>query len=373
MQNYRTPGVYKEEVLLTPTARLPTGVPVFLGLTERMPAGPERLESLALTRWPQFEQKFGRPLTGGYVAHAVRGFFQNGGQLCYVFPLADNTLQALGDNLARLEYTDCIDLVCAPDLMRDSANAVQGQQAVLEHCRKAGDRFAILDSLPGVRPNDMQAQHRELRGDNGALYYPWIKVAKGMIPPCGHLAGVYARSDRRAGVHKAPANEVLQGALDLEFNLSEAEQSGLNPLGINCLRAFPGRGIRVWGARTLSENPSWTYINVRRLFLTIGRWIEHNLADAAFEPNDHRLWARIGRELTAYFDELRGRGALRGSTPEEAFYVKCDAVTNPPESRDAGRVFTEIGLAPNLSNEFIVVRIIHGASGTTITGPTGSA
>ena len=373
MLNYRTPGVYKEEVLPAPAARLPTGVPVFLGLTEKTPAGSDRLESLALNRWPQFEQKFGKLLTHGYLAHAVRGFFQNGGELCYVVPLEDHTPETIRDRLTRLEYTDSIDLVCAPDIMSDPTSVVQRQQTVLDHCQKTGDRFAILDSLPAIRSNEVPLQRQALRGDNGALYYPWIKVAEGLIPPCGHVAGIYARSDRRVGVHKAPANELLEGVLDLEASLADTEQGELNPLGVNCLRAFPGRGIRVWGARTLSDDPAWTYINVRRLFLTVGRWIEHNLADAVFEPNDSRLWARIGRELTAYFDNLLRRGALRGSAPTEAFYVKCDAETNPAEVRDAGRVVTEIGLAPNLPSEFVVVRIIHDASGTTITGPTGSA
>jgi phage tail sheath protein FI len=180
---------------------------------------------------------------------------------------------------------------------------------------------------------------------------------------------VYARTDQRIGVHKAPANDVLQGVLDLEVNLTDAQQDRLNPEGINCLRAFPGRGIRVWGARTLSRDPAWTYVNVQRLFLTAGRWIERNMSSAVFEPNDPRLWARVGRELTAYFNDLLRRGALRGRTPQEAFYVKCDAETNPPEVRDAGMVVTEIGLAPALPGEFVVLRVIHGASGVSIAGP----
>jgi phage tail sheath protein FI len=135
------------------------------------------------------------------------------------------------------------------------------------------------------------------------------------------------------------------------------------------LRAFPGRGIRVWGARTLSSDPAWTYVSVRRLFLTACRWIERNMVGAVFEPNDPRLWTRISRELTAYFNDLFRQGALQGRTPQEAFYIKCDAETNPLEIREAGSVITEIGLAPGLPNEFVIVRIIHGASGVTITGP----
>jgi len=178
---------------------------------------------------------------------------------------------------------------------------------------------------------------------------------------------VYARSDQRIGVHKAPANEVLEGVLDLEAGVTDADQGRLNPVGVNCLRAFPGRGIRIWGARTLSNDSAWTYVNVRRLFLTAGRWIERNMTGVVFEPHDQRLWARIVRELTAYFNDLFQRGALKGQTVQEAFYVKCNAETNPPEVRDAGMVVTEIGLAPTVPGEFVVVRIIHGASGVTIT------
>jgi phage tail sheath protein FI len=154
--------------------------------------------------------------------------------------------------------------------------------------------------------------------------------------------------------------------LDLESNLTDVQQGNLNPQGINCLRAFPGRGIRVWGARTLSHNPAWNYVNVRRLFLTAGRWIERNLSNAVFEPNDHKLWARIRRELTAYFSGLFRQGALKGNKAEEAFYVKCDTETNPPEVRDSGTVITEIGLSPMIPSEFIVIRIVHSAIGMTI-------
>jgi len=171
-------------------------------------------------------------------------------------------------------------------------------------------------------------------------------------------------------VHKAPANEVLHGVSDLVPDVSDADQAELNPIGVNCLRAFPGRGIRVWGARTLSREPAWTYISVRRLFLTVGRWIERNLTDVPFEPNDARLWSRIERELTTYFSELLRQGALKGNTAADAFYVKCNAETNPQEGRDAGKVVTEIGLAPSVPAEFIVVRIITGTSGITIAGPT---
>jgi phage tail sheath protein FI len=273
---------------------------------------------------------------------------------------------------------DTVDLVCAPDIMRNSTQVTALQQRVLDHCDKAGDRFAILDSLPDADAQRVLEQRQGLKGANGALYFPWIRVpggpasTQGFVPPCGHVAGVYARSDGRTGVHKAPANEELAGVLDLAVNLTDAQQGPLNQAGVNCLRAFPGRGIRVWGARTLAgqEQAEWTYVSVRRLFLTAGRWIERAVAGFVFEPNDFRLWVRVERELGAYLSDLFRRGALKGGTEEEAFYVKCDAETNPPEVREAGLVVTEIGLAPASPNEFVVVRLIHGASGVTIAGPT---
>jgi Bacteriophage tail sheath protein len=377
---YRAPGVYQEDVFRMPAAELLTSVPAFLGytakVTEKEPGKPKKYDSLA--RWEEFEQKFGNPLPNTYLGYAVRGFFENDGKLCYVVPLktevpAENAL-ILG--LKDLEALDKIDLVCAPDLMASPLEASLSevsvlQQKVLEHCDGAGDRFAILDSISGY---DIKDQYQICKGTNGARYYPWIDVGerdeKGevkYVPPCGHVAGVYSRSDQRVGVHKAPANEILQGVLDLEVPLTEADQAELNPLGINCLRVFPGRGIRVWGARTLSLDSAWTYVNVRRLFLTAGRWVERNMAEVVFEPNEPGLWTSIVRDLTAYFNDLFEKGALKGRTAREAFYVKCDAETNPPEVREVGNLVVEIGLAPAVPSEFIVVQIIHGASGVTIT------
>jgi phage tail sheath protein FI len=173
------------------------------------------------------------------------------------------------------------------------------------------------------------------------------------------VAGIFARSDARVGVFKAPANEELIGVLDLEFLVDAATQERLNPEGINCLRAFPGRGLRVWGARTLSLDANWFYINVRRLVLTLVRWINRNMGWAAFEANTPRLWNRIQRELNVYLGQLWDVGALKGASAAEAFYVKCDSETNPADEREEGRVVTEIRLAPSSPAEFVVVRIIH--------------
>jgi uncharacterized protein len=388
---YKTPGVYREDLFPAPEFRLLTGVPAFLGFASKGPVNtPQRF-----TQWPKFEETFGASPSDGYLAQAVRGFLANDGSVCYVVRLdeASNAVAALNQGLTQLEALEVIDLVCAPDIMRPSqagaavleADVQRMQRAVLSHCERLGDRLALLDALPGASNEKILAQRRGLSGQglsgaNGALYYPWIWVpqpgsplGKERVPPCGHVAGVYARSDQRVGVHKAPANELLEGVVDLEVNLTDAQQGDLNSEGINCLRAFPGRGLRVWGARTLSADPAWTYVNVRRLFLTVGRWLDRTMADVAFEPNDFLVWVRIERELRAYFTDLFRQGALKGATEDDAFYVKCDVDTNPPAVRDAGMVVTEIGLAPAIPNEFVVVRLIHGASGVTIAGPTRPA
>jgi phage tail sheath protein FI len=374
----KIPGVYREEIFPAPPPELIAGVPAFLGFAEKGPVN----EAQRLTLWPQFAETFGQPLPEGYLYRAVEGFFSNAGSLCYAVRLSEeediSPQEALSKALQELESLDAVDLICAPDIVRGNPATDlvrQMQAAILEHCDRMGDRFAILDSpsLFAAAQIPEILQHRQQLGSaNAALYFPWIKIESGSyMPPCGHIAGVYARSDGDVGVHQAPANYLLEGVVDLQVNLSDTDFIALNPesevAGVNCLRAFRGRGIRIWGARTLSSDPIWRYINVRRLFLTAGRWIERNVSDVAFEPNDYRLWVRIERELTGYFQSLLERGALKGTIPQEAFYIKCDAETNPPEVRDAGTVVTEIGLAPTIPNEFIVVRLIHGTTGVSMT------
>lgn len=277
---------------------------------------------------------------------------------------------------------DDINLVCAPDLMKaydtmdDKSMAdtiVKGvQSAILTFCANAHYPFAILDAPPKRDVQGIAEWRMNLPGGDtmhGALYYPWIKIADPFnagrqleIPPCGHIAGIYARSDNERGVHKAPANELVNGALDLQLNVTKREQELLNPIGINCIRAFPGRGIRVWGARTLAmTDPSWRYINVRRLFSYVEASVERSTQWIVFEPNDHMLWAKVRRDITAFLRTVWLSGALFGTTPEQSFYVKCDADTNPPELRDLGQMVCEIGLAPVKPAEFVIFRFSQWA------------
>ncbi|HEX9992899.1 MAG TPA: phage tail sheath C-terminal domain-containing protein, partial [Acidimicrobiales bacterium] len=225
---------------------------------------------------------------------------------------------------------------------------------------------------PGVRP-------RQSDGGYGAAYFPWITVrdplgsdATVAVPPSGHLAGVWARTDAMRGVHKAPANESIRGALGLTYVVTDAEQEELNPVGVNCLRLFTREGIRVWGARTLADGSSeWRYLNVRRLFNMIEESIVLSTRWIVFEPNDRTLWKSIRRDVTAFLMRLWRDGALMGRTPEEAFFVQCDEETNPPEVIDAGQVITVIGIAPVKPAEFIVFRVSQHSAGSDV--ETGAA
>jgi uncharacterized protein len=368
MNSLQIPGVYREDIFSQPDPGLLTGVPAFLGIASGGNVNqPQRLT--VATQLTAFDP------SNSYLPNAVRGFFSNGGTLCYVVWLnADVDPEvALTQGLEAIAPLNSIDLVCIPDLMRLSSDPIQinrMQTAILEHCVRQGDRFAILDAWENATLESIQRQQQQLSShdaaDHGALYFPWIKVEQsGVMPPCGHIAGVYARSDR-TGVHQTPANLRLEDVVDLSLNLSDRDQAMLNPAhqvaGINCLRSLPGRGMRIWGGRTLSRDANWQYVGVRRLFLTVHRWVDRYLADTAFEPNDFKLWVRIERELIAFCESLFQQGALQGRTAEEAFYVKCNDETNPPEVRDAGQVITEIGLAPTVPSEFIVVRLIHNSA-----------
>jgi hypothetical protein len=193
-------------------------------------------------------------------------------------------------------------------------------------------------------------------------------------PVSGHLAGIYARTDATRGVHKAPANEQIRGALDLCYKVTREEQGGLNAAGINCIRFFPDSGIRVWGARTLAaESSEWRYISVRRLFNMIEESIERGTSWIVFESNDPRTWKSIERDIRAFLTLVWRDGALKGNTPEQAFFVKCDEETNPPEVIDAGRLITEIGIAPVKPAEFIIFRIFQWIGGTGEESGAGEA
>lgn len=420
---YLSPGVYVQEVpsSVKAIAGVSTSTPGFIGIVPATfdqiakdpngapdPADPTKIATkyvkftvtapakkpVLITNFAQFAKQFGGLVgdetgtavttpTGStgqhYLAHAVYGFFNNGGSRCWVARIESDT--DLDDALAAFATIDEIALVAMPGRNKRGDETYDPKAAyasMVTHCANTGDRFAILDgpstadqadlthtpadTTPGVAPS---------RTDLAAWYFPWIKVfdpatkladQKGdgllAVPPSGHVAGIYARVDNDRGVHKAPANEVVRGALDVTQPLTRADQDGLNPPGVNCIRSLNGN-ILVWGARTVGgdANQDLKYINVRRTLLFLRESIDEGTQWVVFEPNTPALWQKIVRNVTAFLTNVWRSGALFGTTQAEAFYVKCDAETNPPEVRELGQVVTEIGVAIVRPAEFVIFRL----------------
>ncbi len=407
MPSYLTPGIYVEEVSTgpRPIEAVGTSIAGFVGVA---PDAAKRLnEPQWFDNWTQFTKEFAAPGSASTpLSHAVFGFFQNGGGRCCVVNVgAEGSIVGGGQERAGLEVleqSDEIAIVAAPGYTDPVS-----YDALLSHCEKMKDRVAILDAPPQVSKIDAltkvatapreskkprggseeakspgaaeleadAVRPRQSDGGWGAFYFPQITVRDPLspndlvdVPPSGHIAGVYARSDATRGVHKAPANEAVRGALNVTYRVTREEQATLNPNGVNCIRLFPGEGIRVYGARTLAESSSeWRYLNVRRLFNMVEESIARSTRWVVFEPNDRPLWKAIRRDVSAFLTIIWRQGALMGRTPEEAFFVQCDEETNPPDVIDAGMVVTVVGIAPVKPAEFVIFRIGQSAAGTQIT------
>jgi len=403
--SYLTPGIYVEETASGPRPIEAVGTST-VGFVGTAPDNIAHVnEIVPITNWLQFVKEFVSDNSQSTpLSHAVFGFFQNSSGLCYIVNVGKNGSISGGigskrEGLQLLEEIDEIAIVAAPGYT-DTAS----YDAVLTHCEKLKDRVAILDapkdvkmlnnltkvatpeapsgrgdadgdtSPPAPKPKEKGLRARTSDGGYGSFYFPWIKAKDPLspkklvtIPPSGHMAGIYARVDATRGVHKAPANEPVRGALDLEYRVTREEQGELNSNSVNCIRFFPGQGIRVWGARTLAESSSeWRYISVRRLFNMIEESIEQSTMWVVFEPNDPTLWNSIKRDVSAFLTMLWRQGALKGTTPEEAFFVKCDAETNTKETIDAGMVVTVIGIAPVKPAEFVIFRIGQSEGGAEV-------
>jgi phage tail sheath protein FI len=408
MPQYLSPGVYVQEVpsAVKAIAGVSTSTPGFIAivpdkvhLVAKDPANPGSTKYVdfnlgvaaktpkLITNFTQFANLFG-DLVGSetvtatadatpavdagqrQLAHAVYGFFNNGGSRCYVIRItADADLAAALKEFATI---DEISMVVAPGKTEAAT-----YDALVSHCANTGDRFAILDG-PSTRSDLTDLTKTTANGgvapgntDLAAWYFPWVKVfdpatkllnpaSDGLIsvPPSGHVAGVYARVDNDRGVHKAPANEVIRGSLDVTQAISKADQDGLNPKGVNCIRVL-NDNILVWGARTVGgdANADLKYINVRRTLLFLRESIDEGTQWVVFEPNTPALWQKISRNITAFLTNVWRSGALFGTTPAEAFYVKCDAETNPPELRELGQVVCEVGVSIVRPAEFVIFRI----------------
>ena len=239
------------------------------------------------------------------------------------------------------------------------------QSSLIEHCELLKDRFAILDPPDGEDIEGIGSFRQVIDTEYAALYYPWcitVDPSSGSnvhVPPSGHLAGIYADTDDTRGVHKAPANVVIRGINlvgGLAADITKREQDVLNPVGINALRFFPGLGERVWGARTLSSDTDWKYVNVRRLFIFVEKSIYNGTQWVVFEPNDEQLWALVRQTISAFLTTVWRSGALAGTTPDEAFFVRCDRTTMTQDDLDNGRLICIVGLAPVFPAEFVIFR-----------------
>jgi phage tail sheath protein FI len=283
-------------------------------------------------------------------------------------PLPDGTIYKTG--LLGFEQVDDIAIIVAP-----AHHAVPTLTTELvTHCTKLKDRFAILHSNPATDSvNNIGSIVPPQDTTFAAFYFPWIKVFNplikqdSLIAPSGHIAGIYANTDIERGVFKAPANEVVAGATSLQFQITKRDQDTLNPRGVKCIRIFPSRGIRVWGARTCSTNSLWKYINVRRFFLFLAESIDEGTQWVVFEGNSERLWARVRQTIVQFLTTQFRNGALMGTRPEEAFFVKVDRTTMTQDDIDNGRLICIIGVAPVKPAEFVIFRLAQFQGGTEIT------
>ena len=286
---------------------------------------------------------------------------------------------AIAENVTMVAIPDLITVATREDGVLDEEMFLGAQKQLIDFCEASHNKMAILDTPPGLSATRALEWRSRLARDSAfaALYYPNVVINNPLarpgatngelyltVPTAGHVAGVWARTDAGRGVWKAPANEAVRGIVRLDNDVTNGEQDLLNPDGVNCIRSFGSYGTKIWGARTLAKtDPSWRYINVRRLFNFVEESIQRGTQWAVFEPNDFDLWQRVKRNITSFLRGLWTQGALVGGTPEQAFYVLCDESNNPPSSVDEGKLIVEIGIAPVKPAEFVIFRISQWQGG----------
>jgi uncharacterized protein len=375
----KSPGVWIEEITpVGPIVGTGTSTAALIGTVAKTLDKSALGRPVRIANWTEYAGAFDTFSATRMLPYAVRGFFENGGTTAYVVPVGEDAgeLPTALDQLTRVPE---VSLVCAPGLVDPIK-----QGTVITHCETMRDRFAVLDGAVDQTPlkadGALQKQRAALKAVNGAygaLYWPWIEVPNAIpvagapatvsVPPSGHIAGVMARSDERVGVHKAPANEGLRGVVDLGFPLNNDEQGALNHAQVNALRRFPGGAPVVWGARTLSEDVQWRYVNVRRLLCYLEDSIMQGVRWAVFAPNNTMLWKGLERTISEFLTRVWEAGALFGRTAKQAFYVKIDEELNPPSIRQKGQVNVEIGVAPTGPAEFVVLRFGLWDGGARVT------
>ena len=348
----KPPGVYVQNINLQPQSieGVSTSTAAFLGETKIGPNTPT-----LITSWKQYQQIFGSYFgSEKFMPYTVEGFFLNGGQRCYVCNVTNSDYVAA---LTLLEKVEEVSIVYAPNAQATPGLAV----ALISHCERLMYRFAILDSIKGQDPSSLS---KPADSSFAALYYPWIFVKEAdigplrLVPPGGHVAGIYAHTDIEKGVNKAPANQLVKGAVDLELTIGSSQQDILNLQGINCIRNFSGRGILVWGARTLSSDAERKYVSVCRLLIYLEQSIKKGTTWAVFEPNNEATWAKIKASVEFFLTQTWKKGMLMGVKPQEAFFVNCDRnITMTQNDIDNGRLLILVGVAPIKPAEFLILRI----------------
>jgi len=381
------PAVYVEETSFRGKSieGVGTGTAAFVGPTLRGPIG---IAPELLTRFADYERIYGGldplnhaapdPATN-YLAHAVRAFFNEGGERLYVArvagisPGAAPSLESYQDALAIIERLEDVSIVAAPGHTEFIGLADNGSNRVtlelISHVEtRTAHRTAVLDVPLGQSVQGALAFKRSLNSAHAALYYPWVVTGNPgfdpddpatppelTLPPSGFLCGIYARIDRERGVWKAPANEIIRSAIRFERALTTGEQGLLNQSGVNCLRHFPGRGHLVWGARTTSSDPEWRYVNIRRYINYLKHSVARGTQWAVFEPNGERLWAAVRQTVDQFLHSEWRRGALTGSRPDTAYFVRCDRSTMTQNDLDHGRLVFQVGVATLRPAEFIIL------------------
>ena len=359
---------------MAPIEGVATATAGFAGRAARGPVG----EATLVTSFVEFAATYGGLEPGPddgrvpYLAHAAWGFFLNGGRRLYVSRAAEDApaagaLEEALDVLARVEE---IAVVAAPDAgtLGTAEDCTAAASALVAHAEQARYRFALVDAPAGSSVDDVRRFRAGIDSGRAALYHPWVvadpAVGGAVLPPSGFVAGVYARGDEQRGVLKPSAGDEVRGVAGLESVVDHAAQGLLNQENVNVLRSFAGEGIRLWGARTLSSDPEWKYINIRRYLLFLEHSIDQSTQWAVFEPNGERLWAAIRQSVEGYLDAQWRAGNLSGRRPDDAYFVRCDRTTMTQDDIDQGRLVVLVGVAPLKPAEFVIFRIGQSTADT---------
>jgi len=369
MPEYLAPGVYIEETGFRHKSI--TGVDLstagFIGMTQldtdEHPEDP-------VTSYQEFEGRFGdrapfihadSSQTPNYLAHAANAFFINGGKNLYVGRVSSQNVSSYEEALRKLEGLDQIGMVALPGYSTlPGPEAEMVSQLMLAHGESLRNRIVILDMPPVADRDKLLSLRQGIDSSYAVIYAPWVTVHDGnqllALPPSGCLAGIIARVDTERGIYRAPANEVIRSITGFERDIGRAEQSELNPLGINVLRTLQGRGHRVWGARTLSSNPEWKYINVRRYAIYLEQSIKKGLQWVGFERNAEPLWSSVRQSLNTFMYNEWQKGALQGTKPDDAFFVQADRRTMTQADINQGRLNIILGVAMSRPAEFTLLK-----------------